>query len=161
MSFWLLILIYLNLFQIWWTRRRSRRPWQFRYIFAQVSSAVTALVLVLACIQANKSEQPFLWRNVFYVGLMLLFLVSFLFQWREAKPKAMEEKPTPLPPLPQKPKVQTFFWQGVLILLPVALMAAFGFWAILRERNEVGRNGFNAPDLWLRNGDVIEVPEKP
>ena len=30
-----------------------------------------------------------------------------------------------------------FFWQGVLILLPVALMAAFGFWAILRQRNVV------------------------
>ena len=28
-----------------------------------------------------------------------------------------------------------FFWQAVLILLPVALMAGFGFWAILRERN--------------------------
>ena len=31
----------------------------------------------------------------------------------------------------------TFFWQGVLILLPVALMSGFGFWAILRERNMV------------------------
>jgi signal transduction histidine kinase len=31
----------------------------------------------------------------------------------------------------------TFFWQGVLILLPVALMAAFSLWAILRERNAV------------------------
>ena len=31
----------------------------------------------------------------------------------------------------------TFFWQGVLILLPVALMAAFSGWAILRERNAV------------------------
>jgi hypothetical protein len=30
-----------------------------------------------------------------------------------------------------------FFWQGLLILLPVALMAGFGFWAILRERNAV------------------------
>jgi len=31
----------------------------------------------------------------------------------------------------------TFLWQGVLILLPVALMAGFGFWAILREHNAV------------------------
>ncbi len=31
----------------------------------------------------------------------------------------------------------TFIWQAVLILLPVALMAGFGFWAILRERNAV------------------------
>ena len=32
---------------------------------------------------------------------------------------------------------QSFLWQAVLILLPVALMAGFGFWAILRERNAV------------------------
>jgi signal transduction histidine kinase len=31
----------------------------------------------------------------------------------------------------------TFFWQGVLILLPVLLMAGFGTWAILRERRAV------------------------
>jgi signal transduction histidine kinase len=31
----------------------------------------------------------------------------------------------------------TFFWQGVLILLPVLLMAGFGIWAILRERKAV------------------------
>jgi len=31
----------------------------------------------------------------------------------------------------------SFLWQAVLILLPVALMAGFGFWAILRERNAV------------------------
>ena len=31
----------------------------------------------------------------------------------------------------------SFLWQGVLILLPVALMAGFGLWALLRERNAV------------------------
>jgi signal transduction histidine kinase len=31
----------------------------------------------------------------------------------------------------------TFFWQGVLILLPVLAMAGFGTWAILRERRAV------------------------
>lgn len=31
----------------------------------------------------------------------------------------------------------SFFWQGVLILLPVTLMSVFGFWAILRQRNAV------------------------
>jgi signal transduction histidine kinase len=35
---------------------------------------------------------------------------------------------------PRKPR---FLWQALLILLPVALMAGFGFWAILRERNQV------------------------
>jgi len=36
-----------------------------------------------------------------------------------------------------QPRKPTFLWQGVLILLPVVLMAGFGFWAILRERNAV------------------------
>ena len=30
-----------------------------------------------------------------------------------------------------------FFWQAVLILLPVVVMSGFGFWAILKERNAV------------------------
>src|ERR1035437_5983009 len=38
---------------------------------------------------------------------------------------------------PHTQRKPTFFWQGVLILLPVALMAGFGFWGILRERNAV------------------------
>jgi signal transduction histidine kinase len=137
MSFWLLILIYLNLFQIWWARCRSRRPWQFRYIFSQVGSALAALAVVLTFIQVRRSGQPFFWSNACYTGLLLLLLVMFLFQWREAKPRALEEKLTPLPPPPKKRKVQTFFWQGVLILLPMVLMAGFGFWAILRDRNAV------------------------
>jgi len=35
----------------------------------------------------------------------------------------------------QPSRKPTFLWQAGLILLPVALMAGFGFWAILRERN--------------------------
>ncbi len=38
----------------------------------------------------------------------------------------------------QKPK---FFWQGFWILLPVAVLASL-------------------PDLALRHGDVVEVPER-
>ncbi len=37
----------------------------------------------------------------------------------------------------RKQRKPSFFWQGVLILLPVTLMSAFGFWAILRQRNAV------------------------
>jgi signal transduction histidine kinase len=38
---------------------------------------------------------------------------------------------------PRTSRKPTFFWQGVLILLPVALMAGFGLWALLRERHAV------------------------
>jgi signal transduction histidine kinase len=139
MLFWLLILLYLNVFQIWWIRHRSRRPWQFRYISAQVGTALASLAVVLTFIQVRKSGQPFLWSNAYYLGWLLLFLIMFIFQWRKAKPKAMEEKLAPLPPRPKRRKVQPFYWQGVLILLPVVLMAGFGFWAIFRERSAVGQ----------------------
>ncbi len=38
---------------------------------------------------------------------------------------------------PRTTRKPTFFWQGMLILLPVALMAGFGLWALLHERNAV------------------------
>ena len=37
----------------------------------------------------------------------------------------------------QRQRGPRFFWQGTAILLPVAIMAAFAFWAILRQRNAV------------------------
>jgi signal transduction histidine kinase len=103
-----------------------------------VGSAAAVLALGLALVQVCKSKQPFFWRNALNVGMMLLFLGGFLSDWRRAKYKAMEEKIT-LPPLSKRPKTQkqTFFWQGVLILLPMALMAGFGLWALWRERNSV------------------------
>ncbi len=39
--------------------------------------------------------------------------------------------------MPGKAYKPNFFWQAVLILLPVLLMAGFGTWAILRERRAV------------------------
>ena len=44
-----------------------------------------------------------------------------------------------------------FFWQGVLILLPVALMAGFGLWALLRERNAVEQ------DARQRANEILEA----
>jgi signal transduction histidine kinase len=40
-------------------------------------------------------------------------------------------------PAANKQRRPTFFWQGVFILLPMALMSGFGFWAILQQRNAV------------------------
>ncbi len=36
-----------------------------------------------------------------------------------------------------KRAMPVFFWQAVLILLPLVVMTGFGFWAILKERNAV------------------------
>jgi signal transduction histidine kinase len=46
----------------------------------------------------------------------------------------------------------TFFWQGVLILLPVLLMAGFGTWAILRERRAV------ESDARQRAREILQSP---
>jgi signal transduction histidine kinase len=61
-------------------------------------------------------------------GIMYVQFLRARRKWR-AQPDFARQKisrPTPV-----------FFWQAVLILLPVALMAGFGFWAILRERSAV------------------------
>ncbi|HEY1660972.1 MAG TPA: HAMP domain-containing sensor histidine kinase [Verrucomicrobiae bacterium] len=50
-----------------------------------------------------------------------------------------------------KPK---FFWQGVMILLPVALMAGFGFWAILRQHNDVEQ------DARQRANEIVQALPK-
>jgi signal transduction histidine kinase len=39
--------------------------------------------------------------------------------------------------MPAPGRQPTFFWQALFIVLPVALMAAFGFWAILHQRRMV------------------------
>jgi signal transduction histidine kinase len=117
---------------------RSKNPFQFRYAVWRVLLVLWTVLLVPALIKAGESDHPLHWKNVWPVlelfGLWLLYLFIC---WKARRP-ALEEKKAMLAagnrPGPRK---QSFLWQAVLILLPVALMAAFGFWAILRERNAV------------------------
>ena len=45
---------------------------------------------------------------------------------------------------------RTFFWQAMFILLPVTLMAAFGFWAILHQRRMVEQDAQTRAQEFLR-----------
>ncbi len=110
----------------------------FRY---RVLCVVLALMVVLAGHEiwaAVQDQQPFFWEKAksFFVSLWLVCVCGYI--WWRARRAARQEKLAGLAaycqPGPPKP---TFLWQAILILLPLALMAGFGFWAILRERNAV------------------------
>lgn len=110
----------------------------FRY---RALCVLLALMVVLAGHEiwaAVQDQQPFFWERAksFFVSLWLVCVCGYI--WWRARRAAREGKlagrAAYCQPGPPKP---TFLWQAILILLPVALMAGFGFWAILRERNAV------------------------
>lgn len=117
---------------------RSDTPCQFRYAIWRVLLVLWTVLLVGALINAGKSDHPLLWKNVWPVLELFVLWLLYLFICWKARRRALEEKKAMLAVANQSgPRKQSFLWQAVLILLPVALMAAFGFWAILRERNAV------------------------
>jgi len=88
-----------------------------------------------ACLHDPK---PFFWDKAQALLGATWMMGVYGFIWWQARRAAREERLAGVaagyhsgPPKP------TFLWQAILILLPVALMAGFGFWAILRERNAV------------------------
>ncbi len=117
---------------------RSDTPCQFRYAIWRVLLVLCTALLVSALIKAGKSDHPLLWKNVRPVLVPFYLWLVYLFICWNARRRALDEKKVMLA-AGNRPgaRKQSFLWQTVLILLPVALMAAFGFWAILRERNAV------------------------
>jgi hypothetical protein len=117
---------------------RSKTPCQFRYAIWRVLLVLWTVLLVPVITKAGESDQPLLWKNVWPVLELFGLWLLYLFICWKARRRALEEKKAMLAvanrPSPGK---QSFLWQAVLILLPVALMATFGFWAILRERNAI------------------------
>jgi signal transduction histidine kinase len=117
---------------------RRNTPCQTRYTFWRVFVVLWTVFLILVLVLAGKSDKPFFWGKAplvfMYAGAWPLYLYIC---WR-ARGRALEEKKAmqAVASLPGK-RQQSFLWQAGLILLPVALMAGFGFWAILRERNAV------------------------
>jgi signal transduction histidine kinase len=115
----------------------SNTPHQRRYFWLRVGLIVMTGVLVLMIVATAKSNKPFLWNPAFLVLNTAAICGIYLFLCRRARRPALEEKAKlDLAGRPRQRK-QSFLWQGLLILLPVALMAGFGFWAILRQRNAV------------------------
>jgi signal transduction histidine kinase len=117
---------------------QSNTPCQSRYALWRVVLVLWTAALVGVLVGSVKSDKPFFRGNA---PVVLLFSVMWLWYllicWR-ARRRALEEKKALLAASGQPAqRKQSFLWQAVLILLPVALMAGFGFWAILRERNAV------------------------
>jgi signal transduction histidine kinase len=100
-----------------------------------VGLVLWTVAVVSFLVDAGKSDKRFFWWKALLVFVVWL---CYMFSCLQARRRAMEEKKALLAAsgLPGQRK-QSFLWQGMLILLPVALMAGFGFWAILRERNAV------------------------
>jgi len=89
MSFWLLILICLILFQNWWVADEAvvrGNSVIFRASFVGSGS----LALALPLIQVRKSGQPFLWWNAYWIGVILCFFSRLSFSVRRPN-QAMEE----------------------------------------------------------------------
>ena len=110
----------------------------FRYPVLCVLFVLVVMLGLHQILAASRDHQPFFWgkANKLFSPVSLICLYGFVC-W-QARRAAIKEKQARLAsgyqPGPPKP---TFLWQAILILLPVALMAGFGFWAILRERNAV------------------------
>jgi signal transduction histidine kinase len=110
----------------------------FRYVLWRVLLVLVTAFLVYALVDAVKSDKPFFWSKAASIFGSTMLWFCYLFLCLRARSLVLEEKKaTPVVAGRPGPRKQSFLWQAILILLPVALMAGFGFWAILRERNAV------------------------
>jgi signal transduction histidine kinase len=117
---------------------RPNTPSQSRYVLWRAVLMLWTLAVLPVLVAVARLDHPFLWKNNWLaLEFIALWLLYFRIFWK-ARRRALDEKNAlPAAHRPPGPKKQTFLWQGGFILLPVTLMAAFGFWAILRERNAV------------------------
>jgi signal transduction histidine kinase len=106
-----------------------------RYRSLRVALIIYGILLPIMAVSVFQEHH----QSAFQKSLLLIFWAlafgGILFSFLQARKKFLE-----LPESARRKSKQPlplFFWQAILILLPVALMAGFGFWAILRERNAV------------------------
>ncbi|HEX5399491.1 MAG TPA: hypothetical protein VFY06_10630, partial [Verrucomicrobiae bacterium] len=105
-----------------------------RYRQLRAVLVVYLILIPLMIIAGFHRHDQSLFKRFLSPGCFTLLFGIVLYQFLQVRKKMLAQPGFTWPkrkPLPQ------FFWQAVLILLPVTLMAAFGFWAILRERNTV------------------------
>jgi signal transduction histidine kinase len=115
-------------------RARVELDWRARYIWARGMCILYGIIVPLITVFAFQRHDQSLFKKLLSPGCFTLCFGIFFFQFLQARRK-MREQPDFV--RQKRKSLPLFFWQAVLILLPVALMAGFGFWAILRERNAV------------------------
>jgi len=132
----LVLLVWLAAFVFVWRFWAHGGPdWVARYRWLRAAVILYGILFVLETVLAFQRHDQSLFKKLLQPAFFALCFGFFFPQCLQACRK-MREQPnfaqrTAKRPLPK------FFWQAILILLPVALMAGFGFWAILRERNAV------------------------
>jgi signal transduction histidine kinase len=116
-------------------RARARNGLVLRYRHLRVVLILFGIIFPLEAVLAFQQHDHSLFKIIIQAGCFALCFGICLVQFLQARKKFLEqpvsERRTAQRPLP------AFFWQAVLILLPVTLMAAFGFWAILHQRQAV------------------------
>lgn len=106
-----------------------------RYRRARNLCVAYGMLFALETVVAIGRRDGSLFGKLFVPGCFALCLAVFLVQFLKARREFQK-----LPALLQrqsKRSLPAFFWQAILILLPVTLMAGFGFWAIRQQRRAV------------------------
>ena len=132
----LIVLVFLAAF-VFGRRLQARGgpDWVTRYRWLRVAVFLYGILFAMETVSAFQRHDQSLFKKMLLPACFALCFGIFFSQCLQARRKIREQpdfaRRTAKRPLP------LFFWQAILILLPVALMAGFGFWAILRERNAV------------------------
>jgi signal transduction histidine kinase len=116
-------------------RACAEHDWSARYERLRGLLVIYGFMFVLMLVSAFQRHDQSLFKKFFSPAVLALGFGICLFQFLRAR-KKMRAEPGFTEQKIKRP-MPAFFWQAVLILLPVALMSGFGFWAILRERNAV------------------------
>lgn len=109
-------------------RRLVRNHVELRYRQRRATLILLGILLPVQMIAAFHHTNHLSWKTFFspacFVGLFVIMLFQFL-QARRQLPKSSRVAGKPLP---------RFFWQAVLILLPVVLLAGFGLYSLRQDR---------------------------
>ena len=119
-------------------RRRASAPvdWTARYQRARGLLIPYGIMFVLMTVTAFAEHDKSWFKKLFSPVVLGLGWGICYYQCVRIRRKMRAEPGYEEPPQIKHP-LPAFFWQAILILLPVTLMAGFGFWAILRERSAV------------------------
>ena len=115
-------------------RTLSRNDLELRYRRLRFLCIIFAIVIPLQLVAGFQQPDKTLFQRFFSSGCFAVIFGINLFQFLQARKKLLTQ---PNFTWPKRKPLPRFFWQAVLILLPVVLMAAFGFWAILHQRKAV------------------------
>lgn len=130
-------------------RTQARNDLDLRHRRLRAVLVLYGILFVLEAILAFQRHGQSRFNQLLLPGCFALCFGIFLFQFLQSRRKLREHPELARPD--KKCPWPAFFWQAVLILLPVALMSGFGFWAILRERNAVEH------EAQQRAGEIIQV----